>query len=139
MLALRFVLLTLAAAAAEAAEPAARSAVPGGTDLAQVMLSLILVLALIAGMAWLARRLRLAPRAAGDGIRILADLPLGPRERVVLIAVGDRQALVGVSGAGVTTLGLLDAPVVLQAAAGAAAPSPLAERFRSMLDRGGGT
>lgn len=126
----------LAATAAGAAEPVAAAGLPRGGDLAQVVLSLLLVLALIAGMAWLARRLRLVQHRAGDAIRVLADLPLGPRERVVLLAVGDRQALVGVSGAGVTTLELLEQPVALQAGV-AAAPSPLAERFRSVLDRGG--
>lgn len=127
-------LLPGAAVAQSAAPP-----LPGGTGaLAQLALSLAVVVALIVALAWLARRLRIAPAGGEGALRVLAQLPVGPRERVLLLAVGDRQALVGVSSAGVTSLALLDARV--EAVARPAAPAgepPLAERVRAMLDRGG--
>lgn len=124
------------AAAAEAA-----GTVPGGAaTFAQLALSLGLVVVLILAFAWLARRLRLAPQGGSGALRILAQVPVGPRERIVLLAVGERQALVGVTGAGITSLALLDEEVVARGgeAASPGREPPLAERMRAMLERRGG-
>lgn len=111
----------------------------GAAALAQLAFSLLVVVALIIAFAWLARRLRITPQGAGGALRVLAQVPVGPRERVVLLAVGDRQALVGVSGAGITSLSLLDSEVTLTGAppVAPAAEAPLAERMRAMLDKRG--
>jgi flagellar protein FliO/FliZ len=121
-------------AAAQATAP-----VPGGAAaLAQLALSLLIVVALIVAFAWLARRMRLAPQGGGGALRVLAQVPVGPRERVVLLAVGDRQALVGVTSAGITSLALLDGEIAVPGGSGAGATeSPLAGRMRSMLERRG--
>lgn len=117
-------------------------AVPGGAaTLAQLVLSLGIVVVLIFAFAWLARRLRLAPQGGGGALRILAQVAVGPRERIVLLAVGDRQALVGVTGAGITSLALLDDAVALPGGGQPSSPGrepPLAERMRAMLERRGG-
>jgi len=126
-------LLPTVAAAARAAD--APTVPAAGGALAPLALSLIVVLALVVAMGWLARRLRVVPRQGAGAIRVVADLPLGPRERVVLIEVGGRQALIGVSSAGVHSLDLLEQPLRLPEAA--AAPAPLADRFRSLMERGG--
>ena len=124
--------LPAAAQAAAAPGPGA-----GSAAIAQVSLSLLVVLGVVVALAWLAKRLKFVPQAKAGSIRILADLPLGPRERVVLLEVGDRQALVGVSGAGVSSLALLDAEIRLPEPSAPGDPSPLADRFRSLLERGG--
>ncbi|MCU0976227.1 MAG: flagellar biosynthetic protein FliO [Steroidobacteraceae bacterium] len=111
----------------------------GGAAVVQLALSLAVVVGLIFAFAWLARRLRVAPLGAAGAIRVLAQVPVGPRERVVLLAVGDRQALVGVSGSGITALTLLEGEVTLAGSGpGAAAGDvPLAERMRAMLEKRG--
>lgn len=96
------------------------SAAPGFAGLAQVAFSLVFILALVVGLAWLAQRLRLTPRSKIGVIQVLGDLPVGPKERVLLLQVGDRQALVGVGADGLRSLSLLDASVNLPAAPGAA-------------------
>jgi flagellar protein FliO/FliZ len=105
------------AAAAEA--PAHRFAAPatGGAattpaaGLAQVTVSLVLVLAVVFVAAWLVRRLRgFGGHSASSAISIVAERAVGPRERVVLLQVGADQVLVGVAGGSVQRLHVLAAP-----------------------------
>jgi flagellar protein FliO/FliZ len=92
----------------------AASAAPSGiASLGQVTLALGLVLALIFVAAWLMRRLRGFGRPANGALDIIADLPVGQKERAVLIRVGSQQVLIGVAPGRVSTLHVLDEPVSL--------------------------
>jgi len=105
-------------------------------SLAQLTLSLIAIVALILAISWALKRLKMAgPRGAGD-IAVLDELSIGPRERVVLLRVGESQVLVGVGASGVVPLTPLATPIVLKA--GAAAPA-FAERLRDLMKRPGGS
>lgn len=78
------------------------------------LLAIILALALVLGLAWaviwLLRRLQDRQMGGGgtDGedagrtLRFVRALPIGPRERLVLVEVGGEQLLVGVGGGLVT-------------------------------------
>lgn len=81
----------------------------------QVGLGLLVVLLLMFGLAWLARRLRLVPGAlgSGEGMKVLAVLPLGQRERLMLVEVGQEQLLLGVTSQQVTLLHRLEQPLVV--------------------------
>jgi len=119
-------------AAAATGAPVAAGAASG---FAQVAASLLLIVGVIVALAWLATRLRLTPRAASSGLQVLADVAVGPKERVVLLKVGDAQALVGVAADGVRSLALLDRVVALPAEA---TPSgAFAERLKSLMGGGG--
>ncbi|MEY4376981.1 MAG: hypothetical protein RJB26_1531 [Pseudomonadota bacterium] len=109
----------------------------GLAGFAQVTLSLLFILALVVALAWLAQRLRLTPRSATGVIRVLGDLPVGPKERVLLLQVGDRQALVGVGADGVRALSLLEVAVGLPPPAVANEPGNLAARLRAVLEQAG--
>jgi flagellar protein FliO/FliZ len=122
----------LATAAAAATVPAAGTA----AGIAQVAASLLLIVAVIGALAWLATRLRLTPRAASSGLTILAGVAVGPKERVVLLKVGDAQALVGVGADGIRSLALLDRIVELPAEA--TQPGAFAERLKGLLGGGAG-
>ena len=80
---------------------AAHGGAPGGA--LEVTLALLLVVGLIAALAWVARRMR---RLGGtsDRIQVLSDRSLGPKERCVLVRVGDTDILVGVAPGSVQTL-----------------------------------
>ena len=69
----------------------------------QTALGLALVLALIFAVGWLMRR---ASPAAGAGslLRTVASLPVGQRERAVLVEVGDQWLLLGVAAGAVSML-----------------------------------
>jgi flagellar protein FliO/FliZ len=89
------------------------SAPSGVASLGQVTLALALVLAVIFIAAWLLRRVRGFGRPANGALDILADLPVGQKERAVLVRVGTTQVLLGVAPGRVTTLHVLSEPVTI--------------------------
>jgi flagellar protein FliO/FliZ len=117
-----------------AAPHAASTAAPvGAGGLASVTFALLAVLAAIFAVAWLARRVRGIGSRIGNAIDVLADVPLGPKERAVLLKVGTEQILIGVAPGRVSALHVLREPA---AATKAAAPSiPDANSFRTLLKR----
>ncbi len=97
--------------------PAAKAASqgPGVGDLLQMALSLIVVIAFILVLTWVLGRMRGGTRRATGSLSVLAEVAIGPKERVVLVKVGDAQALVGVGAAGVVSPHLLATPVRVEA------------------------
>jgi flagellar protein FliO/FliZ len=83
----------------------------GVASLGQVTLALGLVLAVIFVAAWLLRRVRGFGKAGTGVLDIIADLPVGQKERAVLVRVGTTQVLIGVAPGRVTTLHVLTEPV----------------------------
>ena len=104
------------------------------SSVAQLTLSLVAIVALIYAISWFLKRARLtAPRSRGQ-ITILDELTLSPRDRVVLLRVGDSQLLVGIGAAGVVDLKPLTAPVALNEPF----PTPaFADRMREFMKRSG--
>jgi len=104
------------------------------SSLAQLTLSLAAIVALIFAISWMLKRLRLAgPRGRGE-IAVVDELAVGPRERIVLIRVGDSQVLVGVGAGGIVGLTPLATPIVLT---GATPVLPFADRLRELMKRPG--
>ena len=116
-----------------AAPHAANTVAPvGAGGLASVTFALLAVLAAIFAVAWLARRMRGFGSRVGNSIDILADVPLGPKERAVLLKVGTEQVLVGVSPGRVTPLHVLRAPIEVPKPTTAVVP---AASFSALLKR----
>ena len=121
-------------------QPAVPSAAGG---LLRVTVALLVVLAAVLAAAWLARRMRaVGGGGSSSSLELLAQLPLGTRERAVLVRVGDRQLLLGVAAGNVRTLHVLEPqPVAVNAASSPPSGEPGAatgaERpsFKSLLLR----
>ncbi|OZB75834.1 MAG: flagellar biosynthetic protein FliO [Halothiobacillus sp. 14-55-98] len=80
--------------------------------LLKLVFSLVIVLALMFVVVWLLKRTgRFNGRAGSYPLNVLAQMPVGTRERVLLIAVGDRQMLLGVSQGHIEPLGWVDPPL----------------------------
>lgn len=77
------------------------------TALLETLLALGLVLGLIAVLAWLIKRTGRFQSTANGEIKMIASLSLGPRERAVLLEVGDEKILVGVTTQQIQTLHIL--------------------------------
>jgi flagellar protein FliO/FliZ len=114
---------------------------PAG-GLAQVTLSLLLVLAAIFAAAWALKRLRGVGQRGAKTLHVVADLSLGPKERAVLIQVGQQQLLVGVAPGQVTTLHVLtenistEQPAIGDAPVNpSSTPSVPADAFKAILKR----
>jgi len=122
-------------AAPHAASPivaAAPGAGPAAGGVASVTLALLVVLAAIFAFAWLARRVRGFGRS-GNALDVIAEMPLGPKERAVLLKVGTEQVLIGVAPGRVSALHVLREPVELPKAA--TATTPTAASFGALLKR----
>jgi flagellar protein FliO/FliZ len=92
------------AAAATDSSASASSASASAGGMLQVILGLGLVLAAIAGCAWLLRRVGTSHASGAGTIRVIAGAPVGQRERVVLVEVADTWLVIGVAPGNVTAL-----------------------------------
>lgn len=96
-------------------------------SLVNTALGLVAVLALIIGMAWLLRRFGGLPSVGKGAVTIVGGVSLGPRERAVLLQVGETQVLVGVAPGQVRALHVLNQPLEVTA-------DEKAGRFSSQLN-----
>lgn len=92
--------------------PAAAPDFMSGEYLLQVALSFVVVIALMVAMLWFLRRMNGLTGSSNGVLRVLASVSLGQRERAVLIAVGEKQMLLGIAPGSVRTLHVFDEPVV---------------------------
>lgn len=93
----------------------------GLADLSSVILSLVLVLGFIFGAAWLVRRMPFSVGRGNGPLKVLAALPLGAKERLLLVEARGVELLIAVSPAGVFNVG---APSAQPGAALAASAEP---------------
>ncbi len=132
---MRWLLAALASPSLAWADAAAAKAAPQGPglgDLLQMALSLFVVIAFILALTWVLGRIRGAPRHGSGSLSVLAEVAVGPKERVVLVKVGDSQALVGVGATGVSSLQLLAVPVKIEVAAPIGS---FADKLKGMMGR----
>ena len=85
--------------------------------LAQVVFGLAVVMGAIALTAWLARRYMPAVRGVGGLVKVVGGVMVGPKERVVVVEVGDTWLVLGVTAQQVNTLHSLPRPAGTVAAA----------------------
>jgi flagellar protein FliO/FliZ len=110
-----------ATAAAPATAPMVNSGVAG--QLTQLVFGLLLVLGLIFFLAWLLRRVQQAgPAGKGQVIELIGSRALGPRDRLMLVQVGNEQILLGLSPGTITALHVLKEPVEVPTASEKATP-----------------
>jgi len=132
-------LLATAGAYADVARPFASPTVmstatpPGVVSLGQVTLALALVLGVIFATAWAVRRMRGFGRTVTGALDVIADLPLGQKERAVLIRVGTTQVLLGVAPGRVSTLHVLAQPIDLTPPVNANSSSEQRPNFKALL------
>lgn len=75
-------------------------------DLSGMILSLAFVVGLILAAAFVFRRTPFSLRGRNSGpLKIVASLPLGPKERLLLVHAGEHEVLVAVSSAGISIVG----------------------------------
>jgi len=100
---------TLAQAADSAAPPAVGAPV-SLLSLLQVLLALLVVLGAIGLFAWLMRRFVPGQAGAGGLLRVVGGVMVGPKERLVVVEVGDTWLLLGVAASAVTLVHSMPKP-----------------------------
>lgn len=91
--------------AAESADAAPVVSTAG--SLLQVFIGLVAVLLLIAGAAWLAKRMGVSHVGSSSLVRVVGSASIGTRERVVVVEVGDAWLVVGVAPGSISALSTL--------------------------------
>jgi flagellar protein FliO/FliZ len=69
-----------------------------------MLFGLAAVIGLVLALAWLARRLGVQGEIASPLLRRIAVLPVGTRERVLIIEAGDQWLVLGVTAHNIQTL-----------------------------------
>jgi flagellar protein FliO/FliZ len=116
------------------AAPVAAPAVDSGAELLRVLVSLLGVVGLIFFVGWLSRRAQARVRPGGRKIRVIESMPVGIKEKIMLLEVGGTQLLVGASPTGgLRTLHVLDTPV--QDDPSAPSQVPAMRGFRDVLSQ----
>lgn len=86
-------------------------------NIATTLASLMVVLVIIVFLAWLLKRMRVAGlHQHGAGLKVVQQLAVGQRERIVLLQVGDEQMLVGITQQHISLLSKLDKPLTTEEA-----------------------
>jgi flagellar protein FliO/FliZ len=102
------------------------------SELLRVLLSLAGIVALIFAAGWFTRKLQGRQLVGGRRLRCLETLPVGSRERVMLLEADGKRVLVGVGAGGVRTLHVYESvePVAVVEAAAPPSFSELLGRWR---------
>lgn len=104
-----------------------------GAQLLQLLLGLVLVVGLIFLLAWLVRRVQQVGPRSNQAIRLVSSQALGPRDRLVLVQVGEEQILLGLSPGRITPLHVMRQPV--HAAESEPAQPEFAQRLLELLNK----
>jgi flagellar protein FliO/FliZ len=103
-------------------------------SLAQVVFGLGVVLILLVASLWLLKRLT-APRGSAAGfLKVITAAAVGPRERVVVVEVGETWLVLGVAPGQVSALHQMPR----QEMAASVQPGDFAARLRQFMERGSG-
>lgn len=105
----------------------------GMGQLFQTFFSLLLVILLIIGIAWVLRRSGRFGSALGGQLRAIGGLSLGGRDRILLVDAGGTHLLLGISpGGGIQTLYVFPEPLELGDEYNGGAP-PFAATLQKLL------
>ena len=98
------------------------------SQLASVIGGLAIIVVLIYGLSWFVKRFAQGGFMQNPGMKIISSMPLGTRERLMLVDVGGKQLLLGVTAAQINTLHVFDEPVIVDEKS-----QPMASEFSQKL------
>jgi len=104
-------------------------------SLLSVVTSLLFVIGAIVLVGWLYSRMRGINVRASKAISILAAQPLGAKEKIVIVQIGDKQIAVGMTPSCLQTLHVFDKPIIESAEM--ESTIPFADKLRGALGRAG--
>ncbi len=100
------------------------------SSMLRVTAGLALVLVLFFLLLRVLRRMQPGLAAGRADLRVVASLALSPRERLLLVQVGEQQLLLGAGAQGLQCLHVLPQPLAARAGSGPGSAAPFAEWLR---------
>lgn len=79
------------------------------TDSATMILSLLLVLLVVIASAFILKKFQ-GPTQGTSALKVVTSLHLGTKEKIVVVQVGEKQLLLGVTSSQITVLETLEQP-----------------------------
>ncbi len=101
-------------------------------SIVQMVVGLAVVLAILIGGALLIRRLGKFPAVVDSPLKVITGLSLSPRDRLVVVQVGDKQLLLGLSPGRIQTLHVLEEPLDMSNTSPSGL-NALTQRFSALL------
>ncbi|RXJ72922.1 flagellar biosynthetic protein FliO [Veronia nyctiphanis] len=81
-------------------------------NLGTTLVSLLLVIGLILALSWIVKRLKMPGLPNGQsGMRVISQLAVGQKERVLVVEVNKEQVMIGVTSQQITLLKTLNEPM----------------------------
>ncbi|MDC0611036.1 flagellar biosynthetic protein FliO [Vibrio sp.] len=80
-------------------------------DLLATFGSLLFVIALILGLAWIMKRMRIPALGREKDFAVIRQIPLGARERLMVVKAGDEQFVIGSTPHSIQLISKLDTPL----------------------------
>ncbi len=105
----------------------------GGASLLEFTMSCFLVIGLIFALSWLLKKTRLVPNSRASRLKLISVLPTGPKNKLLLVQVGDEEILVGSTPTSLNMVYKLPGKAPQQSSESTLADK--ASLFRSILDR----
>ncbi|WP_235953477.1 flagellar biosynthetic protein FliO [Noviherbaspirillum galbum] len=103
--------------------------------MAQVTLGLLVVLGLMAGAAWLLKRIGVGNAAAGSVAKIVGGVSVGNRERVLVVEVADQWIVVGVAPGRVNALSTMPRQQLPDNTSAPATPANFAAWLKQSIEK----
>lgn len=113
------------------------AATPGSQlDWATTFGSLLFVIIFILFLAWLLKRMRIPALVNQQGLSVVRQIPVGTRERIMIVQAGEEQFLVGVTPQSIQLISKLDKPLSQEELnKSALATSPFASQLSQLLKK----
>ena len=117
---------------------ASQPVVSTGSVIGQVSSVLAVIVLLILGCGWLAKRLGFAPKTVtGQALKVSATVQVGQRERVVIVDTADARLVLGVTAQQITHLHSLPPLPPVELANSSATPQDFRQLFQNLVKRPG--
>ena len=85
--------------------------------LLQWLFSSLLVLGIIIALAWGLKKSRLVPQMGRPDFKVLFTLPVGYKEKLMIVQAGEQQLLLGVTAQQISFLTEINPPIAITASA----------------------